>query len=313
MLKTLTKILLKGRPPTNPQSKTILSYWEAGFSIVFNLIISLVKFYISIITGSIALKADAVHTLSDTLTSMVVFVGAKLASIPPDKEHPHGHGRIEWLSSLAIAILLIFTGINLMLASYKRISAPSIQEVPGLYFILLLLFFSLLKEFMFRVSYYWGKFAEINSLIGDAYHHRADALASTIVVVGFIIQKFNFKFIDGLLGIVISLFILKVGLQIIIESSSLLVGKEGKAEDLRLIKDLSMKIKGVEEVHKVEIHDYGNFKEISLHILLDENMSLKDAHLTSQYIEDVIKNDFYPCHITIHTEPFDLENSLMGS
>ncbi len=303
----ITKILLKGRSIKNPESKSILGYWEAGISIVLNLIISFVKFYLGFLTGSIALKGDALHTLSDTLTSLVVLVGIKLSSIPPDKEHPHGHGRMEWLSSLAIALLLVVTGTSLFLTSYKRISSPSIQEIPGTIFIFILLFFSLLKELLFRLSFFWGKNAEISSLIGDAYHHRTDAFASLLVITGLLLQRFNFIFLDGVLGIIISFFIIKVGFDIVLSSTSLLLGKKGNATDLEIIEELVFEINGVKEVHKIEIHDFGNFKDISLHILLNGKIPLDEAHNIAQEVEDKIKKVFFLSHITVHTEPYNLK------
>ena len=176
MLSTLKGVPLKGNI-NEPDHRKKVAYLEAWVSIIGNFLLAIIKGILGVMVNSISLIADAVHTASDVLTSVVVIVGFKLATLPPDNEHPYGHGRIEFIATLIISILLAAVGIKFGIDSYHRLIANT--PVSGSYFVVVVMLLAgLFKELMSRFSIDLGQRIASSTLIADAWHHRTDAIAS---------------------------------------------------------------------------------------------------------------------------------------
>ena len=179
---------------------------EGWVGIAGNLVLFAIKLYLGIVSGSTALLADAVHTLGDSITSAVVIAGFIMAAKPCDKEHPFGHERMESIAALVISNLLFVTGFELIIHSIRKIMHPSINRVSfTIMAIIAATIFA--KEIMARFSYQLGEMIDSDALRADAMHHRTDVAATAMVLAALIGARFNLFFLDGIMGVVVSLII----------------------------------------------------------------------------------------------------------
>lgn len=284
---------------TDPEERKVFAYLEAWMSIIGNFILAVVKFAFGFALNSISLIADAVHTASDVLTSIVVILGFKLSSLPADEKHPHGHGRIEFIATLIIAIMLIFVGIKFGADSYERLQANT--PVKGSYLVVvLMLIAALLKELMSQISIDLGTRISSGALIADAWHHRTDAIASVLVAIAILASGFGYYKVDAILGFAVSALIIWTGIEIFRDSASKLIG-EADQEEIAAIDRLALSVAGVHSTHDISIHDYGNSKQVIIHIEVDPDLSMVRAHEIAEEVEQLIN-----CHMvgitTVHVD-----------
>ena len=286
----------------NNQSREYYGYIEGWVSIIGNIFLFVVKFASGIILKSISLIAEGFHSLSDVLTSLVVIISFKLSKKPPDEKHPFGHGRIEKIATLIIAFLLIFASIDLAKISILRIIYPKIVN-PNIFVIFFMFFSFFFKEWMTKFSFFLSKKINSKILIADGWHHRLDGIASLIVGIGLIFMKIGIYFLDGILGIIIVCFILWISFDLIRKTSSSLIGE---APDKEIIKDIDEVISLTSEIinfHDLMVHDYGNKKIISLHIEVEKNLSLKQAHDIAIFLQNKLKEKIDNSEIIVHVDP----------
>ncbi|MCX8095396.1 MAG: cation diffusion facilitator family transporter [Caldisericia bacterium] len=276
--------------------------FEGTISSIFNLIIFLVKFYLSILLNSISLRADAFHTLSDILTSIMVIIGFYLSSKKPDKRHPFGHGRIEKIIAIFMSILLIYVGFEFFINSYHRFKNPIKIDV-NILIIFILIITILIKEFLTFISNELGKKINSSSLKADAWHHRSDSIATLFIIIGFITFKYGLFILDGIFGMGVSALIIYTGISILFESSSFLIGEEPSQNIIKKIKDISNKFDFIEDVHHIHIHDYGNQIEITFHVKLRGDRTLNEVHEKISIVEKAIEKEIKNSNVTIHAEP----------
>ncbi len=277
-------------------------FFEGIISTIFNFFIFLIKYLFSNTLNSISLKADAFHTLSDILTSIIVIIGFYFASKKADKKHPFGHGRIEKIFSILMAIILIYVGYEFFISSLDRFKNPVNIDIN--YIAILILFITILiKEFLTLISLELGKRINSLALKTDAWHHRSDSIATLLIIVGFFTFKFGLYFLDGVFGMAVSVLIAYTGFSIILQSSSFLIGEEPSADLVKKINDIAYNFDYVEDVHHIHIHDYGNQIEITFHIRLKGDQTLNEVHDKITRIEEAIENEIKGANVTIHSEP----------
>lgn len=276
--------------------------FEGVLSSIFNLVIFLIKYLLSIKINSVSLRADAFHTLSDILTSIMVIIGFYLSSKKPDKKHPFGHGRIEKIISIFMSILLIFVGYEFLVSSWNRFKNP--VKIDFNFLIIIILFLTILiKEFLTFVSIELGKRINSSSLKADAWHHRSDSIATLFIILGFITFKYGLYYLDGIFGIGVSILIIYTGISLLLESSSFLIGEEPSENLVNKIKEISYRFDFVEDVHHIHIHDYGNQIEITFHIRIKGEKSLSEVHEKISMVEKAIESEIKNSNVTIHAEP----------
>ncbi len=281
--------------------KKRLGYREGIISTILNTVLFVFKFWVGSAAGSVAMTADAWHTLSDTLTSLVVILGFWISSKPEDKEHPFGHGRAELIASVIIGTLLAVVGVNFLKDSYIQLKNHQ-SVVFGTTAIIVFAISVVLKEALARYSFWAGKKVQAQSLIADGWHHRSDALASLMIIVGAMLGKY-FWWIDGALGIGVSALILYAAFGIIKSAVNTLMGESPDEETTRKIHDIVEEtLKTPADIHHIHIHKYGDHQEMTLHLRLPEDMSLKEAHEISSVLERKIRNELR-IEPTIHLEP----------
>jgi len=281
--------------------KNLYGYFEGWLSIFINSFLFFWKYYFGVITGSIALKTDAFHTLSDVVTSGLVILGFYISRKPPDEKHPFGHGRSEKISSIIMATLLIVVAYEFFVASFKKFISPTTVKI-NLLAILVLVISIFFKEFLYSTSIVLYKKSKYHSLKADAWHHRSDSFATFFVIVGFFIFKFGLMKLDGILGMLISLLIGYTGFSLIKEVGSILIGETPSLELRKKIEEIVKEVGG-EGLHHIHIHDYSGKLEITLHIRMKSHSTLEDTHKFATLIETSIQKQIPNCNVTVHCEP----------
>ncbi|MDI3534640.1 MAG: hypothetical protein PWQ82_1005 [Thermosediminibacterales bacterium] len=283
------------------ESRKNVGCLEAWISIILNLIIASLKLLFGFILNSIALIADGVHTASDVTTSIIVLIGFKISALPPDEEHPHGHGRVENIAALIIAVLLIITGLQFAEKSVVRIYSNEV--VNGNYYIVVILCITaLIKEWLARFSVYLGKTIDSSTLIADAWHHRTDALATLLVALGMVLTMFGYNRVDAVMGIFVSILIIYTGFELGKESANELIGKKPDPQLLSEIGNTVAGVEGIEDYHKINVHNYGTSKVIDLHIQVEKDIGLEKAHEISHEVEKTL-NEKFNARTIVHIEP----------
>ena len=289
------------QPTDKPEYRKKVAYLEAWVSIIGNIILAAIKMVFGIMLNSISMLADAVHTASDVLTSLVVILGFKMSSIPADEKHPYGHGRIEFIATLLIALMLLAVGVKFGFDSYQRylVNTP----VSGNYLVVIFMVAAaLFKELMSRFSIELGNRIDSPALIADAWHHRTDAIASVLVALAIFASQFGYYRVDAILGFAVSILIIWTGIEIFLDSCSKIIGESDDSQ-LERIDELAHAIPGVISTHSIAVHDYGTHKMISLHIEVEGSLPLIRAHDIADKVEDVINEDLYAV-TTVHLDSY---------
>jgi len=295
------KMKINPKKQISKKYKTSIGYLEGTISIILNTLLFGLKFWVGTKTFSIAIIADAWHTLSDSLTSLVVIIGFKVSSKPADKKHPYGHGRAEIISSVIIGTMLAIVGFNFLIASIQRFIHHQ-SAVYGNLAIIVFVISVILKEGLAQFSIRAGKKINSQSLIADGWHHRSDALVSLMVLVGIFTGKY-FWWVDSIMGIIVSLVIFYTTYIILKESISTLIGEE-PSEDLEaeIRKIVTNSASHDVKLHHLHSHKYGDNKELTFHIRLPADMRLEEAHSIAEELEKKIREEMN-IETTIHIEP----------
>ena len=277
---------------------------------VVNIFLTAFKFVAGILGRSSAMVADAVHSLSDLLTDIIVVIFVRTASKPGDYTHKYGHGKFETLATLIVGSILILVGIGIMVAGIKDCIAffqGEIRERPGIIALIAAVLSIVLKEGVFRYTSSQGR--KINSpiLIANAMHHRSDAFTSVATLIGvtgalFLGQKG--VILDPLAAIIVSFYICKSGYEVVKPSIDELLEKSLPPETEKEIRRLLRSVPGIEGVHKLKTRKIGSNIAIEAHTEMDGKMSLEDAHRIATAAENKLREHFgSKTHVGIHMEP----------
>lgn len=284
----------------NPNKK-ILIYRQGWISIFANGLLFISKYWVGIISGSVALMADAWHSLSDSLTSIIVILGAKISSKPPDKEHPFGHGRAELIASIIIGVILGLVGFEFAKESILKLVNKE-GVLYGSSAIWIMVISIVVNELLAQYAFWVGRKTGNPSLKADGWHHRSDALSSIIILIGIFFANY-FWWIDGLLGFIVSLLLFHAAYDIIKEGTNPLLGEKPEKDLLNNLKTIANESSGIDtHLHHVHVHRYGDHVELTMHIRLPKEKTLQEAHAIADKIEaDILRK----LHIeaTIHMEP----------
>ncbi len=247
------------------------------------------------------MKADAWHTLSDTITSLIVILSFWISSRKPDKGHPFGHGRAELIGAIIIGTILAAVGFNFLKESILRLKTHHIIHFSTLSIVIFTISI-IIKEGLAWISILTGKKINSRALVIDGWHHRSDAITSVIIVIGALVGKY-FWWIDGVMGLVVSIFILYTTYDILKGAFNALLGEKSDPVIERKLKKIVKKIvPSVSKLHHLHIHRYGDHIELTFHILLPGSMKLKQGHKIATSIEKNIRKDL-KMEATIHFEP----------
>lgn len=277
----------------NPDVRSKYGYLEATISIIGNFLLFILKLVLGFFINSIALIADAVHTLSDVGTSLVVILGFSISKKPSDEGHPFGYGRVEQIATLIIATSLVFVGLGFVIQSIERIidSISIVNEELAVITGVIIIVTSVVKELMARFSVSIGRRIKSDMLVADAWHHRSDAFTNIVVGVGIIGSAFGYPLLDPVFGVIVSTIIIYVGVSLVRTASNYLIGQAPDKELIDKIDFIANSIEGVYGIHRIYVHDYGTSKAISLHAEVEEDLTLTEAHKIADDIESMINRE----------------------
>jgi len=283
---------------------------EGWLSIFFNFLLFGLKYWAGLVTGSIALMADAWHTLSDSVSSVIVLIGAKVSVKPADKKHPFGHGRAELIASIVIGVSLSIVALNFIQDSVDKLRNHQ-KVLFGTVAIVVTIISIISKEGLAQFAFWAWKKTNSTILKADAWHHRSDAISSGIILIGIFSGNY-FWWIDGVLGILVALLILYASYEIFGDAVNPLLGEEPDKDLLDKIHDICKQITGIDDIftHHYHVHKYGAHTELTFHVKLPGSMNLKEAHDIASQIEGAIKSELN-IEATIHMEP--LKENKMSS
>jgi len=265
-------------------------FLEAWVSIAGNAVLFVIKISLGLMANSVSLIADAFHTLSDLLSSAVVLVGFRVAKTPPDPRHPYGHGRAEPIGTLIIAMLLVVGAVEFGHVSFDRLLAP--EPLAATRLVIYAMVVSILaKEWMARFSNRLAKVIESDMLRADAWHHRSDAIAAGLVLAAAVGAELGYPALDGVFGLGVAAILGLTGFHMGAAMISVLLGEAPDTEVIQGIVDTAYSVRGVRDVHRVAVHDYGNEKHVSLHIAVAPGSSTEESHATADSLEDALIRD----------------------
>lgn len=280
-------------------------YLEGGISIALNTALFVLKFWVGRRAASVAMIADSWHTLSDTLTSAVVIMGFWIAAKPADHEHPFGHGRAETIASIIIGTLLMVVGAEFLIQSVTRLINYQ-SATFGIFAIAVFLASVLLKEALAQFSFWAGRKIDSSSLMADGWHHRSDAIASGLIVAGALLGGY-FWWIDGFLGIGVSLLILYAAYDIIRTSTSISMGETYSPDLEKRVREIIRSAAPLAgDVHHLHMHKYGDHVELTMHMCFPPHMEVDKAHALAARVKYALK-DALGAETTVHLEPFTHE------
>ena len=279
------------------------SYLEGTVSIIVNICLFALKYWAGIVSGSIALMADAWHTLSDSISSVVVIVGAKLASKKPDKDHPYGHGRWELVSSIIIAIILVLIAFGFITDSIAQLRTRESANF-GTLAIVVTVVSIVVKELLAQYAFFLGRKSGSSTVKADGWHHRTDALSSLVILIGILFKNY-FWWIDGILGMLVSLMLMYAAYHILMESVNKILGEDLDEDLIQEIHSLLRTLYDFDlKPHHFHIHNYISSKELTFHIKIDNHLSVEEGHAMATAIEELI-DEKLSIKSTIHLEPID--------
>lgn len=308
----MTDFLIKKfikNPDNIEDSKVRQSYGSlsSGVGLVCNILLFLIKYVMGTLSGSISIISDAFNNLSDSGGCIVTFLGYKMASKPADKDHPFGHGRVEYLTSLILSAIIVIVGFELFRSSAGKIMNP--EPVKFSIIVLLSLIISICVKLWLSVfNMKLGKKINSGVMTATAEDSRNDVIATSATVIALISSIFTDFPIDGIMGVIVSLFILKTGFDIIRDTVDELIGKPVQPEIIEKIKNSIISDSDIIDIHDLVIHNYGVTKMIgSCHIEIRSNMSFQDVHEIADRTERRIYSELN-IMMTIHTDPVDIDD-----
>ena len=275
-----------------------------------NVLLLIFKFAAGIMGHSAAMVADAIHSLSDFVTDIIIIVFVHISGKPKDKSYEYGHGKYETLAMTIIGIALLAVAIGIVYEGAAKIAAwvgGTQLQAPGLLALWAALLSIVLKEGTFRYSMAEARKLHSQAVEANAWHHRSDALSSVGTAIGIggaIYLGERWTVLDPMVSVIVGLFIIKVAVFLLRDGIGDLMEHSLPDEVENEILQLAASVPGVAEPHDLHTRRIGNHYAIELHILMDGNMPLREAHDKASEVEDLLRNHYgEETHIAVHVEP----------
>ncbi len=272
--------------------------------IALNIILFVGKYIAGVLSSSIAITADAFNNLSDAGSSLVTFIGFRFSGMKPDKDHPFGHGRIEYISAFVVSLVIILMGFELGKESVQKVISPSPVET-GLLPVIILVCSVLVKLYMYYYNHRYGTKLESSVMKATSIDSLSDSLATTVVLASMLVAYLFKVNVDGWCGIIVALFILYAGFSTAKETIGELLGKAPSKELVDQIESIVMSHDEIIGIHDLVVHDYGPGRLIiSLHGEVSSDGDLLHMHDAIDHIEYEL-NEKLNCESIIHMDPID--------
>lgn len=275
---------------------------SGAVGIGLNILLFIGKWIAGMISGSIAITADAFNNLSDAGSSIITLIGFRLSGQEPDPEHPFGHGRMEYISGMLVSVAILIMGFELLSSSFGKVRNPEPVESSVVVFMILIASI-LVKLYMFFYNHALSRKLESTAMKATAADSLSDTVSTALVLAATLISKYTGLMLDGWLGMLVGVFILYTGASTLKETIDLLLGQPPKKEFIEEIKEIVLGHSLVHGVHDLIVHDYGPGRVmISLHAEVDVKGDMQDIHEQIDHIEHELQEKLH-CSATIHMDP----------
>ena len=275
-------------------------------AMVGNVFLTLFKLFAGLFSHSAAMVSDAVHSASDVFSTVIVFIGIKIANRSSDDGHQYGHERFECVAAILLSVMLAITGVLIGFSGIKSVFFMRHNiEIPHTLALIAAVVSIVAKEAMFRYAASAAKKINSGALMAEAWHHRSDALSSIGSFVGILGARLGFPFLDPLASVIICIFIIKIAVQIFIDAVEKMTDRAAGEETVSKIRELAQKEDGVIAIDDLKTRKFGDKIYIDLEISADGNISLSEAHGIAERVHDSIEREIPAVkHCMVHINPY---------
>lgn len=271
-----------------------------------NVVLAAFKLFAGIFAHSGAMISDAVHSMSDVITTVVAYIGMKLSEKDADEDHPYGHERLECVAALILGGILMLTGIGIGYDAVVKITAGNYTDIaiPGALALVAAVVSIAVKEAMYWYTRHYALIMDSSVFMADAWHHRTDAISSVGALIGIAFSMAGYAIMDTIASIIICLFILKASVDIIKDTINKMIDHACSPEDKRHIEEYIRSEEGVLGIDLLRTRLFGNRIYVEAEIIVWGDMSLRDAHAIAERVHDGLEKSFPKIkHIMIHVNP----------
>lgn len=306
MFKAFTRLFIKDY--TDVQISSVRQKYgllSGALGIICNLLLFIIKISVGFMINSVAVISDAFNNFSDMGSTVISVIGIKLSNRKPDRDHPFGHGRFEYISALIVAFIIMLVGFELFKSSFDKIINPEPSQDINWLLVGILAISVPVKLFMFGMNNFLGKSISSPTLIATAVDSRNDAVATSAVIISTIIDGLHILpfVIDGYVGALVSILIMYAGFSVAKDTIGVLLGKAPEKETVDEITKLLLEAPEILDIHDLIIHDYGPGRIFaSVHVEVESDADMIAVHEIIDYTEKHIFNET-GCEITIHMDP----------
>ena len=307
MTKLLIKLFIKDADINTQKGRELYGRLAGAVGIICNLLLSVMKLIIGTISNSVSITADATNNISDAGSSIVTLVGFRLSGKPADKDHPYGHARIEYISSLIISFLILLIGCSIFKESVTKIFNPE-ESLFNIATVIVLVASILVKLWLSVFNKFLGKQINSKALEATAIDSRNDVITTAAVLLASVISHFTGFNLDGYMGVIVSVFIFISGINLVKETLDPLLGQPPTKEMYETIENKILSYDNVLGVHDLMVHSYGpNTYFASAHIEMDAKIDVLICHDIMDLIERDFKKDLN-IHLVVHLDPTILDS-----
>ena len=309
MFKLLVKFFIKdSENVANPAVREKYGILCGAIGVFFNLLLASCKLAAGFVIKSVAITADGMNHLSDSVSSMVTLVGFKISAKAPDKKHPFGHGRFEYVAGLIVSLLIFLMGAEVLKTSALSVVHPS-QIKPDLFTSVVLIFSIFTKAYMYMYNHYVAKKIDSETMEAAARDSFSDVLTTLVVLLSMVVSLFaSIPWLDGVAGCIVALFILKSGWDSINDTLAPMLGKVPPAAFIQKIERIVLAYDPVRAVHDIIVHDYGpSHIMITLHAEVPADRNIFELHNAIDKAETALSKEFN-CSALIHMDPIDFKS-----
>lgn len=313
MITVLSKMFLKNAQSMSEEKRrSAYATMCCSLGICLNVLLFIIKYFAGVISGSIAITADAFNNLSDAGSSVITLAGIRLAGKKPDPNHPFGHGRIEYLSALAVSVIIVIVGVELLRSSVDKIINPG-EVDKSIAAIVILVASILVKGYMYIYNNKIGKKINSSGMKATAVDCVGDAIATSVVLISTIISFFTDIQIDGWCGILVSLFIIYAGINSAKETISPLLGGPPEKEYVDKIEEIVLSYDKIAGIHDMIVHDYGPGRVmVSLHAEVSGKEDIYELHDMIDNAEHRLSAEL-GCLAVIHMDPIETDDEATAT
>lgn len=302
MTNLLIKLFIKDKNTENPETRAKYGILSSVTGIIVNILLSAVKLIIGIFANSISIISDALNNVTDAGSSIVTMIGFKVSQKKIDKDHPWGHGRMEYITAFIVDILIVLVGVELFKSSFDKIIQPTLPDINTVTIVILVIAV-LTKLWLFLFYNKIAKTIDSAAIKGNAYDSISDSISTFVVLLSAIVAKIFGISIDGYASILVSIFILFTGFKALKETIDLLLGMKPDTEFVEKLEEFTKKYEMISGIHDIMVHDYGPGRKIvSFHAEVPANCDICKAHDVIDQMEQDIYDEFN-CITTIHMDP----------